>query len=400
MPCRRNTALKTDHCSVAGLTLKMQVRHKAFWQPGMTMSGKKGPQGLLRPEILALNAYHVQPADNLIKLDAMENPWPWPGGLMPLWLEALKSVRINRYPDPSARTLKAHLREQMGVAPCHDILLGNGSDEIIQMLAMAVARPGAVLLSVEPAFVMYSMIAKLTGLTYVGVPLNPDFSLDVDGLLRAIAEHQPAILFLAQPNNPTGNLFDMSAVRRVIEACDGLVVLDEAYTAFTDATMLPLLDEYENLVVMRTLSKVGLAGLRLGMLFGHPQWLGEFEKVRLPYNINSLTQISAEFALAHYAVLAEQSARLVVLRNALQQDLKALPGVEVFESQANFVLIRLTSGTARAVFEALKARGILVKCLHGAHPLLADCLRLTVGTEAENNRLMEALVEITGSSQE
>ncbi|MCP5162999.1 MAG: histidinol-phosphate transaminase [Hahellaceae bacterium] len=351
----------------------------------------KGPKALIRPEIQALNAYHVQAADNVIKLDAMENPWPWPGDLMASWQEKLTQVQVNRYPDPGASGVKAGLRVVMNAPEdCH-ILLGNGSDEIIQIIAMAMAKPGAKLLSVEPAFVMYSMIAKLTGLDYVGVPLQADFSLDLAGMLAAIELHQPAIIFLAQPNNPTGNLFDLASIRQIIERAEGLVVLDEAYTAFTDANMLPLLREYDNVVVMRTLSKVGLAGLRLGMLFGKAEWLDEFDKVRLPYNINSLTQLSAEFALQHYEPLLQQSAAIIKSRASLQEVLRQLSGVEVFPSEANFVLVRVTACSARAVFESMKAQGVLIKCLDGGHPLLQGCLRLTVGTEEENSQMILAL---------
>jgi len=353
----------------------------------------KGPADLIRPEIRSLNAYHVQPAQNMIKLDAMENPWPWPGHLMSSWQEKLSGVTINRYPDPHAGHVKTGLRRVMSVPDELQILLGNGSDEIIQIIAMAMAKPGASLLSVEPAFVMYSMIARFAGMSYIGVPLTQDFELDLNAMLAAVQSHQPAIIFLAQPNNPTGNLFDMTAVRQIIEAAEGLVVLDEAYIAFSDSDMLPLASEYPNVVVMRTLSKVGLAGLRLGMLFGRDEWLNEFDKVRLPYNINSLTQLSAEFALDNFAVLAEQSSQIVNMREQLQTQLTGLNGIKVFYSKANFVLVRVPEGKARAIFEFMKAQGILIKCLHGAHPLLTDCLRLTVGEKHENEKMVVVLTQ-------
>jgi histidinol-phosphate aminotransferase len=202
---------------------------------------------------------------------------------------------------------------------------------------------------------------------------------------------QPAIVYLACPNNPTGNLFDEATVREVIEAAPGLVVIDEAYAPFTDATFMGVLGEYDNLLVMRTVSKMGLAGLRLGFLAGPPAWLEEVDKVRLPYNINVLTQVSAEFALRHKAVFDEQTARIRTERARLAEALAALPGVTVFPSQANFLLIRTPAGRASAWFEGLKARGILIKNLHGAHPLLEDCLRITVGRPEENAAVAEAL---------
>lgn len=346
---------------------------------------------LVRPEIRALAAYHVNDASGLLKLDAMENPYHWPDDIRQAWLQRLGDAEINRYPQPDAPALKAALREVMGIRPEYAILLGNGSDEIIQIMAMALARPGSALLSPEPGFVMFSMISRFVGLDYHGVPLQDDFDLDLAAMLDAIARYQPALIFLAVPNNPTGNLYSEPKIRQLIEASEGLVVIDEAYTAFADAQLLSLLDDYPNVVVMRTLSKVGLAGLRLGMLIGSPLWLQEFEKIRLPYNIGVLTQLSAEFALQHYPMLMDQAAELRAQRAQLFSALEARKDVTVWPSQANFLLLRCETQPARSVFESLKREKVLVKCLDGAHPLLTNCLRVTVSTEAENRQFLEAL---------
>ncbi len=343
----------------------------------------------VRPEVAALAAYHVPPAEGLIKLDAMENPYPLPAELLDPWLERLRGVALNRYPDPDARTLKARLRQGMGLDEDQPLVLGNGSDEIIQMLALTVGGPGRVLLAPEPGFVMYRMIARFSGMDYVGVPLGPDFQLDTVAMLTAIERHRPALIFLAYPNNPTGNLFDAAAMEAIIEAAPGLVVVDEAYTAFAEASFIDRLGHHPNLLLMRTLSKLGLAGLRLGLLLGPAPWLEEIEKVRLPYNINSLTQASAEFALEHYAVFEAQTRRIRAERERLAQRLAALPGVRVFPSRANFLLIRVAD--ADGLFQGLLARGILIKKLHGSHPALEGCLRLTIGSEEENHRLLQAL---------
>ena len=351
----------------------------------------------IRPEIRALSAYHVQDAAGSIKLDAMENPWTWPDALREEWVTLLRQTDVNRYPDPAARALTDRLAETMGVPEGMRVLLGNGSDEIIQMLGMALAAPGRCVLSVDPGFVMYRMIATFCGMPYVGVPLRADdFALDLPALRQAMEEQQPAIVYLACPNNPTGNLFDEAAVREVIEAAPGLVVIDEAYAPFTDTTFMGVLGEYDNLLVMRTVSKMGLAGLRLGFLAGPPAWLEEIDKVRLPYNINVLTQVSAEFALRHKAVFDEQTARIRTERTRLAEALAALPGVTVFPSEANFLLVRTPAGRASAWFEGLKGRGILIKSLHGAHPLLEDCLRITVGRPEENEAVAEALAALAG----
>ncbi len=346
----------------------------------------------VRPEIRALAAYHVQEASGLIKLDAMENPHGWPEALKRAWLERLRQVEVNRYPDPEACELAQVLRRVMGVPEGMELLLGNGSDEIIQLIALALGGPGRTILSVEPGFVMYRMIATFCGLQYVGVPLREDFSLDLPAMKEAIERHRPAVVFLACPNNPTGNLFDGEEVVEIVEAAPGLVVIDEAYSPFTDATFMHRLGHFPNLVVMRTLSKLGLAGLRLGYLAGPRAWLAEFHKVRLPYNINVLTQVTATFALTDgWSVLQEQTAAIRVERARLFAALEAIPGLEPFPSEANFILVRTAPGRAEETFEQLKAGGVLVKKLHGSHPLLDACLRLTVGTPEENDRLLQLL---------
>jgi histidinol-phosphate aminotransferase len=349
---------------------------------------------LIRPEIRALKAYHVPDARGLIKLDAMENPYALPEPLRAEWLGALAHVEINRYPDPGAHVLRARLRDALAVPAGMELMLGNGSDELIQIVLMAVARPGAVVLAPTPTFVMYEMIATVLGLRFVGVPLQPDFALDRAAMLETIAVHQPAAVFLAYPNNPTGNLFDRADVDAVIEAAPGLVVVDEAYHAFAGDSYLGELTRRDNLLVMRTMSKQGLAGLRLGVLAGAPAWLAEFDKLRLPYNVNSLTQASATFALAHAEVLDDQAARIRADRETLWRALRARPGVTAWESRANFILFRVEHVPARDLFEGLRARGVLIKNLDPAGGLLKNCLRVTVGAPAENALFLEALGQL------
>ena len=345
----------------------------------------------VRPAIRELSAYHVQEAEGLIKLDAMENPYRWPDTLREEWLGLLRTADVNRYPHPQSPGVKEALRESMAIPDDADLVLGNGSDELIQMIAMTLGGAGRTILSVEPSFVMYRMIATFLGLDYVGVPLRAgDFSLDPGSLLAAVEQHRPAVIFLAYPNNPTGNLFDEAALMQIIEAAPGLVVVDEAYAPFTDASFLPRLGRHDNLVVMRTLSKMGLAGLRLGLLAGPAVWLREIEKTRLPYNINILTQLSVAFALRHREVFATQTSAIREAREDLLEAFRARKGVEPFPSEANFILLRLTRARAVDVHEGLRDRGVLVKLMHGSHPLLEDCLRVTVGTPGENQAMLEA----------
>ena len=356
----------------------------------------------VRPEIRALSAYHVPDSGDFIKLDAMENPYHWPETMVEQWLAILREAELNRYPDPSPAGLKKSLAQAMEVPADVEVLLGNGSDELIQMIAMALALPGRKVLAPEPSFVMYKMIATLSGMEYVGVPLSKGFGLDLPVMLNAIKEHQPAVVFLAYPNNPTGNLFDSDAVKAIIEASPGLVVVDEAYHAFAGDSFMAELGagngsskgKYDNLVVMRTVSKMGLAGLRLGLLAGPSAWLAEFDKVRLPYNINVLTQQSAEFALANREILDQQTRQICVDREKLMQDLEAIKGIRPFPSRANFILFRVTvtgGKNATEVFESLKTQGVLIKNLSAAGDLLQDCLRVTVGRPEENEAFLSAL---------
>jgi histidinol-phosphate aminotransferase len=347
------------------------------------------PAQLIRDEIRALSAYHVPDASGYVKLDAMENPYRLPEALRNELGRLAAGAQINRYPDAAATQLKARLRHTMGIAGDMEILLGNGSDEIIQILGMAIAKPGATILGLEPSFVMYRMIAAFTGVNYVGVPLKSDFTLDLEATLAAIAEHQPALIFIAYPNNPTGNLFDDAELARIIESAPGLVVMDEAYHVFAQRSYLDRLAQHPNLLVMRTLSKLGLAGLRLGFLVGHPAWLTELDKLRLPYNVNVLTQIVAERVLGAADLLEAQAREIRSERARLGTALAGLPGITVFPSDANFILFRAPD--AERAFESLKRQGVLIKNLSRAHPMLANCLRVTVGTPQENEKFLMSL---------
>ncbi len=342
--------------------------------------------------MFALTAYEVPDSSGMVKLDAMENPYPLPAAASAEIAKATSNIALNRYPDPSAPELKRTLKAAMGVPEGMDILLGSGSDEIIQIIALALAKPDAVMMSIEPSFAMYQRIALAARMRYVAVPLERDFSLDPDRLLRAVAEHQPAVLFLAFPNNPTGNLFDRAAVLQVMEANPGLIVLDEAYHPFAQATFMDELDCRPNLLVMRTFSKLGLAGLRLGLVAGHGEWLSQLEKLRLPYNVSTFTQVAAQIALRDCQALTEQARTIRADRDALLRELRLDSRVEVFDSHANFILCRVPR--ADDVFSALKAGGILIKNFNRSHPMLQNCLRVTIGSADDNRRFLAALQAI------
>jgi histidinol-phosphate aminotransferase len=349
----------------------------------------KAPAALVREEILALNAYHVAPAVGMVKLDAMENPSVLPPDMSAELGDLIADTPLNRYPDPTAPALRARLREAFDIPADCELLIGNGSDEIITMVTQTLARPGAVMLAPEPSFVMYRMNAVYSRMRYVGVPLADDFSLDAGRFLAAVREHQPALTFIAYPNNPTGNLFAERDVEAIIEASPGFVVVDEAYHAFAGKSFMDRLARYSNLMVMRTVSKLGLAGIRLGYAVARPEWIREFDKLRPPYNVNVLTQAVAGRALERLDVLNEQAARIRDDRAHLAAALRTLPQLTLYPSDANFILARVPN--ADDLYRRLEARKVLVRNLHGGHPLLENCLRFTVGTPQENQQLLAAL---------
>jgi histidinol-phosphate aminotransferase len=340
----------------------------------------------IRDDVRAISAYHVPDASGYIKLDAMENPYQLPRALREELGERLADAVINRYPVPSYATLKQKIRASLGIPEGYDVILGNGSDELITIMATACARKDgrSVVLAPTPAFVMFSMSAKFAGMDFVGVPLRNDFTLDKAAMLAAIAEHRPSIVFLAYPNNPTGNLFDADDMVEIIEALGetGIAVVDEAYQPFARTTFMGRLPQYPNLVVMRTLSKLGLAGIRLGYMSAAPALLAQFDKVRPPYNVNVLTQVAAEFALDHLDVLDQQAEAINAARATLSAELAALPGVEVFPSAANFLLVRVPE--PEKVCAKMLAEKVLVKNLSKMPGLLANCIRVTVSTPEEN----------------
>ncbi|HEV8107499.1 MAG TPA: histidinol-phosphate transaminase [Burkholderiales bacterium] len=346
------------------------------------------PEKLIRPEIQALSAYHVADADGMVKLDAMENPYPLSPALRRELAEVLARVDLNRYPEPTGKKLRALIARKMRVPAGMELLLGNGSDDLIQMVSLALARPGAVAMYPAPTFVMYSLNAIFTGMRGIGVPLRQDFSFDADAFIERMRVEKPALVFIAYPNNPTGVLYPEEKVVDVIRACPGLVVVDEAYHVFARKTFMPRLAEFPNLVVVRTVSKLGLAGIRLGYMAGRPEWIREFNKVRQAYNVNVLTQAAALFALERLDVLEEQAARIRADRALLGEAIAALPGTRVFPSEANFFLVRVKD--ADATYDALRRQGVLVRNLH---PGLDNCLRINVGTPDENRILLTALRE-------
>lgn len=349
-------------------------------------------QRVIRSDIQSMHAYAVQPSAGFIKLDTMENPYRLPAHLQQALGDRLGRVAINRYPAERGDDLCRALAHHAHLPPDCALMLGNGSDELITLLSLACDVPGAVFMAPLPGFVMYGLSAQLQGVGFVGVDLTPQFELDEPAMLQAIQSHKPALLYLAYPNNPTANLWDDAVIERCIEAMaqvGGLVVMDEAYQPFAARDSMARLRRHPHVLVMRTMSKFGLAGVRIGYLMGRRELIAEIDKLRPPFNVSVLNAEAALFALEHASVYAEQAAAIRSERSRLLEALATLPGVTPFPSEANMVLARMPD--AAGAFAGLKQRGILVKHVAGLHPLLANCLRLTVGTHEENSALIGAL---------
>ncbi len=326
-----------------------------------------------------------------MKLDANESPFALPETLRLELLRSLGQVAVNRYPDPKADRLRSVLAAELGVMP-GQLVLGNGSDELIQLLLLAVGEPGSTVLAPVPTFSMYELIAKGQGLRFEGVPLGPHFEPDLPGMIETIDRTRPKAVFLATPNNPTGGVFSEAEVLKILAVAPGLVVVDEAYGPYAGRTMLSHLVDQERLVILRTLSKIGLAGLRIGYVVTHPTLAAELEKVRLPFNVNAFSQAAAVVLLAHREWIDANVREVVYERERVAGRLAALAGVETFRSEANFILIR-TRLPGDDVFEALLAEGILVRNL-GPISGLENCLRVTVGTAEENDRFLDGLTKV------
>ncbi len=342
---------------------------------------------MIRSDIKALSAYHVPDSAGMIKLDAMENPFSMPEALRREWRERLAAVEINRYPDADMAELRGKIAAHAGVH-ADQILLGNGSDEIIQMILLTVCNGTCVVPA--PTFVMYDLISHWLRRPVATVPLSDNFNLDADHFLQACAREKAEIAFLACPNNPTGNLWPEATIRKIAEGFNGLLVIDEAYGPFSERTHTHLI--VDNVMVLRTFSKLGWAGLRLGYLIGEAEQIAHLNKVRMPYNINALTQVTASLLLEHFGVFEQQAAEIRAERERVMTSLLAMEAVTAFPSQTNFILLRVAD--ADAVFEQLKQRGILIKNMNSARGLLANCLRITIGTSNENDAVLKALGEI------
>ncbi len=337
---------------------------------------------LTKPNIRSLQAYHAEEIPCRVKLDANESPY----GLSPK-LSALKRQKLfeglNRYPDPEAKSLKKLIARKFKVKP-ENILLGNGSDELIFYLITTFGGP---VLYPVPTFSMYSIISQALGEENVEIPLDKEFDIDSERFLKTIKKKKPKLIFLSSPNNPTGNSFSSNKILKIIKAAPSLVVVDEAYQAFSNKkSFVALLKKYKNLVILKTLSKIGLAGLRIGFMIARPDIIKEVNKVRLPFNLNSLSQGIAAAVLKDKKTAQTKIKSIISERNRLLNEIEKIKGITPYPSDANFILFSLKNSDR--IYNGLLKKGVLVRNMKG---IINGCLRVTVGTLKENTLFLKTL---------
>lgn len=348
---------------------------------------------LVQQKVKDLKAYHVETVDCEVKLHANENPFPPSPELLQQLQNNLEKFELNRYPDPDCVELKQAISGRTGQSVDH-LTVGNGSDELIQLILQIFCDAGDSVVFPDPTFAMYSIIARGMGLKPLLVPLDDRWDFDGEAFLQSISNENPKVVFISYPNNPTGNCFSEASIWKIIEEFQGIVVLDEAYYDFAGKTFVNHLAKHNNLIVLRSLSKIGMAALRVGYAVAHPSIIAEMNKVRLPYNSNTISQTFATQLLNNFSLAQKQIDLILIERDRMVREMAKCNSITVFHSDSNFVLFRVESG-GRKIFESLMQNGILIRDL-GSHPRLKDCLRVTIGTQQENNLFLEKLQKLTG----
>ncbi len=352
---------------------------------------------LFTKKVQSMQVYNIPDSSGLIKLDAMEMPYLLPKEKMVELADKLTNLEINRYPNPEPNELIDKIKKTLNLSNNQtsnlDIILGNGSDELISIILLALSKPKAVVLSPTPSFVMYQQTSELLGMKFVGVDLNDDFSINLENFLVAIKTQNPALIFLSYPNNPTGNSWNKVELEQILQATNGFVVLDEAYNAFADDSALDLVEKYENAILLRTFSKVGLAGVRLGFMACHKKYAQQFNKARPPYNTNILSQEVVDFTLNNMELIEKNVELIKLEKESLLEFLSKIPNTKTIDTQTNFLLFKVEN--SEETFKKLRDEfKILVKDLNVHHKLLENTLRITIGAKEENKILKQALNKI------
>ena len=337
-----------------------------------------------------IKSYSVPETDCKIKLDGNESPFEVIPEIRNEIDKKLLTVQLNRYPDPNVAELKK-IVSSFYELPEENVLFGNGSDELIQILIETFTGKSAAVLVPRPTFSMYRLTSQLLNKAVIEIDLEENFDINLEAILMNIEQKDPDLFFFPTPNNPTGNSFSKEKIIKILSSTNGLVVVDEAYFDYHGETFIPYLRDFQNLVVLRTMSKIGFASIRLGILMADPSLVSELNKARLPYNINSLTQVIAEAAFSNYSLLEANFSKIIEEKKLMYDELGKLPGITVYPSDANFFLIKVPD--ADEYFAELLNRGILVRNFNGS-PGLDNCLRVTIGTPYENSEFIKAFSAI------
>ena len=345
----------------------------------------------IKSPVRELRAYTLSPDRASVKINQNENPWDAPQELKEESLRRLRAREWSRYPDFVPQSLHEKLAGFANWTP-DGVIAGNGSNELIQALLMVTIGEGRRVLISEPTFALYRQVATVLGGEVISVPLASALTYDADALLETIKQNTPDVTIICSPNNPTGSVISDEELSRLLEATSGIIAVDEAYFEFAGHTVMPLLDAHKNLVVFRTFSKaMAMAALRVGYLLAAPELAREIGKAVLPYNLNAVSQTIAETAVEMYdETLAPLVKKIISERARLFVELERIKGLTVVPSQANFMLLRFSNIEPRHAFKELLQRDILVRDVSG-YPMLHDCLRVSVGTPEENDKLLAAL---------
>ena len=350
----------------------------------------------VKEQVLKVSSYTLRTYEAEVKLNQNENPYDFPEDLKDEALSLFRSRRWSRYPEFVPESLRAQLADYAGWQK-DGILVGNGSNELLQASLLILVRDRTPVVLPSPTFTVYGLVSRVLCARVFPVPLKPDLNYDVDALLARADEINAKVLILCSPNNPTGTEVGEAELRHVLEQFHGHVLLDEAYFEFSGKTGLGLLEQYPRLIITRTFSKaMGMAGLRLGYLMAHPELTAQIAKAKLPYNVNQFSLTAAEVALRHKERFRPAIEAILKERDRLGRELSLIPGIKVYPTGANFFLFDLPVPPG-PVFEGLYRQGVLIRDV-SAYPMLSRCLRVTVGTPAENDRFLAALRVALGAA--
>ena len=344
----------------------------------------------IKPAVRSIGAYTLAARRAPVKINQNENPHDLPEAVKRRVLQQALDRSWSRYPDFDPQELLERLAAFSGWR-AEGILAGNGSNELIEALLLVSVGPGTRVVIPEPTFTLYALLTRILGGERIAVALGPELEYQAEELRRVRRELHAPVTIVCSPNNPTGGVLSVEEVAQLCEEGDGLVVVDEAYHEFSGQTVVPLLERHPNLVVLRTFSKaMGMAGLRVGYLLAAPELVREINKARLPYNLNFFSQLAALAALDAWSQLRPVVDGLVAAREELLHKLYRIPGVKPFPSRANFILFELAEADPKAVFESVYQRGVLIRDVT-SYPRLSRCLRVSVGSGAENEAFLSAL---------